>query len=116
VRQPLATIRLHADSFLASTPMARRIKSQENVICRGAKREPERLGPLKARALYNLYYAAGVGAFRARRNGEARGYFGKAWRQQRLAITALSYLALCAMNGQIAEAIVKAKRRTAGKR
>ena len=94
VHERLATLRLHSDSFLAATPLTRRVRSLENVIYRAAEREPIRLGPRRAMALHNAYYAAGVGAFRQGHTQEARGFFLKAWQQRPVDMSALAYVGL----------------------
>jgi GT2 family glycosyltransferase len=94
VPEPLATLRLHGDSFLAATPMARRVRSQEIVLSRAASREPERLGPLLGRALSNVNHAAGVRLFRQRRTAEARPYFLSAWKHQPARLESLTYVLL----------------------
>jgi glycosyltransferase involved in cell wall biosynthesis len=110
VRERLATLRLHSDSFLASTPLERRIRSLENVISRAAAREPARLGPSRAVALHNAYFSAGVGAFRMGRSAEARGYFLRAWREEKTDIAALAYLGLTWMPPKSASTLVEWKR------
>ncbi len=109
-REPLATLRLHGDSFLASTPLSRRVRSLENVINRASAREPMRLGPLRRIALHNSYYAAGVEAYRQRRGSEARGFFARAWQQRPGDIAALAYAGLSWMPQQTAVRLRKLAR------
>jgi len=94
VHEPLTTLRLHGDSFLAATPMERRARSQETVVRRAASREPERLGPITRKALSNVNHAAGVGLFRQQRSGAARRYFLNAWRHQPARLESLAYVLL----------------------
>lgn len=94
VDEPLATLRLHVDSFLAATPLERRVRSQETVIQRAVARERPRLGRLRRRALSNVYHAAGVGLFRRQQTGSARSFFLKAWRHQPRRIESLAYALL----------------------
>jgi glycosyltransferase involved in cell wall biosynthesis len=110
VRERLATLRLHTDSFLASTPLTRRIQSLENVINHSAEREPARLGPIRAVALHNAYFAAGVGAFRQGRTPEARTYFLKAWRQHPTDFGALAYAGLSWMGPMASARLLKLRR------
>jgi glycosyltransferase involved in cell wall biosynthesis len=111
VPEQLATLRLHGDSFLASTPLARRVQSLENVISRAAAREPKRLGPKRARALHNAYFAAGVSAIRQGRAREARSYFLMAWGQQPGDAAALAYVGLSCMSPAISSNLLNLKRR-----
>lgn len=94
VHEPLTTLRLHGDSFLAATPIERRVRSQETVIRRAAAREPERLGPLTRKALSNVNHAAGVGLFRRQRTAAARRFFLSAWRHQPARLESLAYVLL----------------------
>jgi glycosyltransferase involved in cell wall biosynthesis len=94
VQERLATVRLHHDSFLASTPLARRVQSLENVITRAAAREPARLESQRSMALHNAYFGAGVSSFRHGLRSEARGYFIRAWRQAPGNMAALAYVGL----------------------
>jgi hypothetical protein len=94
IHEPLTTLRLHEDSFLATTPLEHRVRSQENVLTRAAARESERLGPLTGRALSNVNHAAGVSLFRQQRTGAARQYFLSAWRHQPVRLEALAYVLL----------------------
>jgi glycosyltransferase involved in cell wall biosynthesis len=94
VNEVLTTLRLHGDSFLAATPLERRVRSQEIVLSRAASREPERLGRLIGRALSNVNHAAGVGLFRQQRIVAARRYFLNAWRHQPARFESLAYVLL----------------------
>lgn len=111
VGEPMARIRLHSDSFLASTPLSARVRSLENVVNRSVERERDRLGPLKAQALYNLYYAAGVSLYRAKHKAEARGYFLTAWRQLPFSLGALGYIVAIAIGDRAIAPLVREKRR-----
>jgi hypothetical protein len=110
VREPLATIRLHAGSFLASTPLADRVRSLEGVVARAVDREPERLKPLERRALANICYSAGVQAIRAGRFQEARGYFVRELKCRPAHAEAMSYLALSVLGPAVAAPIIQLKR------
>lgn len=107
----LVTLRLHGDSFLARTPLARRVLSLETVIARASAREPTRLGPLRRKALFNVYHAAGVRAFRQEQGQEARSYFSKAWRQRPARLETIVYLMLSFLSARTADSVVKLKRR-----
>jgi glycosyltransferase involved in cell wall biosynthesis len=111
VRERLVTVRLHNDSFLASTSLARRVCSLENVIDRAVAREPARLGPKRAVALHNTYFAAGVGAFRLGGRAEARRYFLKAWQERRADIAALAYIGLTWLPPKVATVLIQLRRR-----
>lgn len=115
VSERLTTLRLHRGSFLASTPLDRRVRSLENVINRAASREPDRLGPRRALALHNAYFAAGVAAFRQGRGDWAREFFGNAWRQRRSDISALTYVGLTSMPSWVASSLLKLKRKILGR-
>lgn len=107
----LVTLRLHSDSFLAATPLARRVRSLENVIGRASAREPERLEALKGRALSNVYYAAGVKMFREKRLGEARRYFLNAWRQSPIRPAPIAYLMTTLLGEKVAGTILGLRHR-----
>jgi glycosyltransferase involved in cell wall biosynthesis len=94
IHEPLTILRLHGDSFLAATPLERRVRSQENVLSRAASREHARLGPLTGRARSNVNHAVGVALFRQRRTGAARPYFLSAWRHRPARLESLAYLLL----------------------
>jgi glycosyltransferase involved in cell wall biosynthesis len=115
VNEPLATLRLHADSFLAATPLERRVLSQATVVRRAAHREPKRLGPLTARALSNVYHAAGVRLFRRQQIGAARGYFLNAWRHQPARLESLGYVLLSLLGERVSMNALKLLRRALGR-
>ena len=112
VREPLVTLRLHADSFLAATPMKQRVRSLERVVDRAVAREPARLGRLRRRALGNIHYAAAVRLFRQQRLGEARGYFMTALREQPWHIEVLAYVVMTHLGSKLSSKIVNLKRGT----
>jgi glycosyltransferase involved in cell wall biosynthesis len=114
VRERLVTVRLHDDSFLASTPMARKVRSVENVINRAVLREPARLTAQRGLALHNAYFAAGVGAFRHGHPGEARGYFLKAWQQRKNDAMALAYIGISWLPSRLSRDLARLKRRILG--
>jgi glycosyltransferase involved in cell wall biosynthesis len=105
VRERLVTLRLHDDSFLAATPLDRRVESIENVIGRAVRREPERLDRLKRPALFNAYHAAGVRAFRTHEFPSAREFFVKALRQQPARLEDLGYLMLSCLRAKTPRAV-----------
>jgi glycosyltransferase involved in cell wall biosynthesis len=107
VNEPLTTLRLHGDSFLAATPLERRVRSQEIVLSRAASREPERLGRLTSRALSNVNHAAGVRLFRQQRTRAAREYFLKAWRHQPARLESLSYVLLSLLGARASMGALK---------
>ncbi len=75
-RERLATLRLHGDSFLASTPLSRRVLSIENVVARAYAREPVRLGPLRrVRAAQFLFRGRRRGLSSTSRIGGSRFFF-----------------------------------------
>jgi hypothetical protein len=82
VTERLAVVRLHQDSFLAATPVSRKVRSLEEVVTRAVDREPHRLGKLRKRALFNIYHAAGVQQSRRGQNREARALFWRALQQR----------------------------------
>jgi glycosyltransferase involved in cell wall biosynthesis len=111
VHEQLVTLRLHDDSFLAATPLARRVLSLEQVVRRAAARQPGRLGQLKREALFNVYHAAGVKEFRGKRLEEARPFFWKAWKQQPTRLETMSYLVMTFLEGHISKAFIGLRRR-----
>lgn len=113
VDEPLANLRLHADSFLAATPVERRVRSQETVIQRAAARESARLGPLRKKALSNVYHAAGVGLFRRHETRSARPFFFKAWRHQPSRLECLAYAALSLLGSSLSMAAMRLLRSSA---
>jgi GT2 family glycosyltransferase len=110
VREPLATIRLHAGSFLATTPLAERVQSLEAVVARAVDREPDRLKRLERLALANIYYSAGVQAIRAGRFQEARGYFTRELKRRPAHAEAVAYLVFSALGPTLANRIIQFKR------
>ncbi|MFH1184359.1 MAG: glycosyltransferase [Chloroflexota bacterium] len=111
VQEKLATLRLHDDSFLAATPLARRLLSLEHVVAGAVAREPARLSGLRRRALFNVYYAAGITAFRQQRIEEARSYFLRAWRDRPTHIETAAYVMLTFTAARTSTALVSFKRR-----
>jgi len=107
----LVTLRLHSDSFLAAMPLARRVRSLENVIGRASAREPECLEALKGRALSNVYHSAGVKMFREKRLVEARRYFLRAWRQSPFRPGPIAYLMMTLLGEKAAGAILGLRQR-----
>jgi glycosyltransferase involved in cell wall biosynthesis len=115
VREKLATLRLHPESLLASTPMAEKLRNLEDIIGRTALREP-RLRHLRTQALANTYFAAGVQAMRRERVREARGYFGAALRHRPLRAEAIAYMLLTLLGASSARAVIDLKRRMTKKK
>ncbi|HSR20970.1 MAG TPA: glycosyltransferase [Anaerolineales bacterium] len=111
VPEPLVTLRLHESSFLAGTPMQVRIASLETVVDRAARREAVRLGPLRKKALFGVYYAAGVADFRRGRLPAARIWFLRAWRQAPANLASLAYVSLTYLNAGTTAALLRVKRR-----
>jgi glycosyltransferase involved in cell wall biosynthesis len=110
VREQLATLHMHADSFLASTPTELKVRNLADVARKAADREP-RLRPLRGRALANIYYAAGVQAIRRQRLGEARHYFGAAVLNRPLHAEAVGYVILSQLGAPAVRALLGLKRR-----
>jgi hypothetical protein len=110
VEEPLVRVRLHDDSFLASTPLSRRVTSQENVIYRSARGEPTRLQTLVRSALFNAYFAAGVASFRNSRTRDARRFFWKAWSERRSSLVPLAYIMMANLPPRFSTMLVRAKR------
>lgn len=115
VDEPLVTLRLHADSFLAATPLARRVRSLEFVVESAVAREPKRLGRLRSRALYNIYHAAAVKTFRQKRLSESRHYLVKAWRARPASLESVAYLAATMLGGNVSAALTNVARRIRGR-
>jgi hypothetical protein len=115
IREPLAEVRLHEDSFLASRPLDHRAASLEHVINRAAAREPVRLGGQRHLALHRAYFGVGVSAFRRGLRAQARRYFGQAWRNNRRDAAALAYIGISWMPTHVSDFAVKLKRRVTGK-
>jgi hypothetical protein len=111
VPEKLVTLRLHADSFLASTPTDVKLHNLEEVVRKAAGREP-RLRSLQGRALANIYYAAGVQTIRERRAGEARRYFAEAWFRRPWHIETVGYIFLSLLGGSAIGAVVGRKKRS----
>jgi glycosyltransferase involved in cell wall biosynthesis len=109
VPEKLVTVRLHADSFLASMPMEQKLRNLEDVIDRAADREG-RLRPLRNRALANIYYAAGVQAIRQQRMREARRHFGRALRRHPLHVEAMGNVLLTLLGASSVKAVARLKR------
>lgn len=116
VPERLATIRLHTDSFLAGTPLTRRVASLEHVISAAVAREPSRLGRLRRRALFNVYHAAGVRLFRQEQPSAARSFFLEAWRQRPGRAETLVYLVLTSLGFGASSSPVRLKRWIGGRR
>jgi glycosyltransferase involved in cell wall biosynthesis len=114
VPQPLVTLRLHESSFLAGTPMDVRVVSLETVVDRAARREAVRLGPLRKKALFRVYFAAGVADFRRGRFPAARKWFLTAWRQAPGNLASLAYVSLTYLNAGTTAALLRIKRRISG--
>lgn len=110
VRKKLCVLRLHGDSFLAALAISARVEHMEGVIERAVVRDPARLGPLRNRALANVFYAAGVESFRRQLFGEARRYFLAAIRDRALQVDALGYLLLTFLGPSLGAALVRLKR------
>jgi len=110
VHEKLVTLRLHDDSFLAATPLARRVLSLEHVVARAVAREPARLSRLRKEALFNVYHAAGVRVFRQQRPEEARPYFLKAWRQRPARPQTIAYLVMTFLGARTAASIINLKK------
>jgi hypothetical protein len=105
----LVTVRLHNDSFLASTPLDRRILSLENVIHSAADRDGARLARKRDEALHNVYFAGGVSAFRLGRVREARGLFLRAWRRRPRDAAALAYVGLSWLGPRTSSLLLRIK-------
>jgi len=112
VHEPLATLRLHGDSFLAATPIRNRVRSQERVIMRCLGREGGRLSGLKRRSLHNIYHAAGVHLFREGCPTEARPFFIRAWLERPLKLDSLAYVAIGLLGTKFSTALVQLMRAT----
>jgi glycosyltransferase involved in cell wall biosynthesis len=110
VNEKLVTLRLHDDSFLATTPLARRLLSLEHVVARAVARDPARLSGLRRRALFNVYFSVGIKAFRQQRLEEARSYFLRAWRNRPMNLETAAYLMLTFTAARTSSALVKFKR------
>jgi glycosyltransferase involved in cell wall biosynthesis len=109
VREKLATIRLHADSMLARSPLAERAQGLRDVAEKAAALEPERLGPLKRRALAAIWHGAGVQSVRARRFEDARTYFRQELRCRPWNPAGLAYLTLCGLGPKVASSMFRLK-------
>jgi hypothetical protein len=110
VRQKLATLRLHPDSFLAALPNSQRVGNLEGVVARAAAREPGRLGRLKGRALSNIYYSTGLRLFREHRPREARPYFLQALRHNPASLDSIGYVILTLLGANAAGWMIGVKR------
>lgn len=110
VQEPLAMIRLHSASFLASTPVTDRVRSLETVVQQAADREPLRLAPTKTRALANIYHAAGVQLIRVNLMREARQYFLRELKCRPVDMEAAIYLLLTLVGPTLANPILCLKR------
>lgn len=109
VQGKLATVCLHDDSLLASTPMDVKLRNLEVIVDRAAERE-SRLLHLRPRALANLYYAAGVQLIRRRQTREALPYFAHALRLRPLHAETFGYMLLALLGGRVANAAINLKR------
>ncbi len=111
VREPLCTLRLHSDSFLAELPAGERVRHLENVIGRAVHREPTRLKTRRRQALANVSYAAGVQCFRSLRLDEARRYFLITLGHWPTSASALVYIVLTLLGRGVCRAVLRMKGR-----
>jgi len=75
VYEKLAFQRLHHSSTFSSTSMEEKVKCLAGVIERAVERDAPRLASLKAKALADVYYSAGVQSFKQGGYPQARDYF-----------------------------------------
>jgi hypothetical protein len=110
VRERLAVLRLHQDSFLAATPISRKVRSLEEVVARAVDREPHRLRKLRRQALFNIYHAAGVQQFRLGWSREARPFFRRAFLNRPARPETIGYLMLTFCSQSVAARLVSLKK------
>lgn len=111
VPERLVTLRLHEDSFLASTPIGLRVQAMEHVIELAVERQPARLSGLRPRALANVYHSAAVQLFRRGDLVAARNYFLRSWRQRPGDPAIVGYILLSYLGPKVARVATRLKQK-----
>lgn len=110
VPEKLAFQRLHPESILSTTSMREKVHGLTGVVERAVAREPQRLGPLKNRALANIYYRAGVNLMKRNQYRDARAYFLRELGYFPPRMASLAYLFLSVLGPDLSSLFVAVKR------
>jgi glycosyltransferase involved in cell wall biosynthesis len=105
----LAFQRLHSESTMSSTTMKEKVRSLIGVVERVVNQDPERLSPLKHRALANVYYNAGVQLIKLGQYKDARGYFFSELKYRPLKIESWIYLLMSIMGPGLSKPFINLK-------